>query len=99
MMTFIWPIPWSASMICLLLRALEHDAEATEEALGLLRDLTDLVVADDGIEGVESVGRAMVQPIQLSQLAPLLVGDAARSVGLRRDQVEAVDVGHPSLLR
>ena len=77
-----------------LRRTIERDAETAEEALGLLRDLANLVVANNGIEGVESVGLAMVQPIQLSQLAPLIVGDAALAVSLGRDQVESIDVGH-----
>ncbi len=50
----------------LLLLALEHDPEAVEEALRLLRDLADLVVADDGIEGVETFGLAVVQSLHLT---------------------------------
>ena len=83
----------------LLRRALEHDPEAIQKAFGLLRDFTDLVVANNGIESVKALGLTMVQPFQFSQLAKMVMGDAVRAVCLWRDQIKAVDITHPHYSR
>ena len=78
----------------LLFLALEHDSEPVEEPLGLLGDLADLVMPDDGVEGGEALRRAAVQSFLPAQGAPLLVGDATIGVRLGRDEFVPRDVGH-----
>ena len=90
--------PVGAGIDDLLLRlALEHDAEAAPEEIGLLRDLADVVVADDRMEGVEAFRLAVVQVLQPAQLAPLFVRDAPLAIRPRCDQVESVDGRHRGL--
>jgi len=78
----------------LLLAALQYDAETVREQVGLLGDLADMRVAHDRIEGIEARGLTEVQSVQSAQVAPLVVGDAALAVDVRRDEIESVDVGH-----
>ena len=80
-----------------LVRTLEHDAKAVEKAVRLFRDFADLAVTHDRVEGIEAIGLAVLQPVSLSERAPLGVGRATLGVGLRSNQVEPVDLGHHRL--